>query len=216
MAERYPRAQVVATDLLPCNLVGLPPNLTFQVDDAREGWTYNELFTYIHIRNMIGAFPDWAHIYGQASKHLSEDGVLEVIDRGPVHHNTPVPDSYLEIYNAACQSGAEAAGINFGLEHLQRETLEAAGLRIFRSVTIDIPIGQWHADPRQRSLGKLALVGSLERLEAQSMRLLTRYRGWSVEDVKDLCAKVREEILDEDTKPSMACTFVLARKMPDI
>ena len=216
MAERYPDAEIVATDLVPCDLVGCPPNLLFQIDDAYAEWTYTEPFDFIHIRNMAGAFADWGFIYDQVCKHLGDDGIVELVEKGPIHHNSPVVDSYLDIYNAACQSAADAAGITLGLEHLQRERVEASGLKIFRSVTIEIPIGQWSPDPRQKTLGKLALVGTLERLEAQSMRLLTKFLDWSVQDVTDLCARVRAEILDEDTKPSMTCTFVVARKMPTI
>lgn len=215
VAERYPQAEVVATDLGPCELADLPPNLVFQVDDAREEWTYAEPFDYIHIRGMAGAFSDWKFIYDQACKHLGEDGILEVVDRGPVHHNTSVPDSYLDIYNAACQQAAELSGVSLGAEHLRREVIEEVGLRIFRSATVEIPVGQWHPDRRQKSAGRMALVGSLERLEAQSMRLLTKYLDWSAEDVKDLCEKVTEEILLQDTKPSMTCTFVIARKFPE-
>ena len=214
MAERYPNAEIVATDLSPFEHTNLPPNLTFQIDDARAEWTFTEAFDLIHIRNLKGAFSDWRFIYSQANKHLGEDGILEVMDKGQVQHYMPVENSYLDIYNAACQSAAEIAGIGLGLEHLQKEVIEGGGLRIFRTQTIKIPVGQWDPDPRQKSIGKMALVVVLERLEAQSIRLLTKYLGWSVEEVKDLCSKVQQEILHPQAKPYMNCTFIVARKFP--
>ena len=216
MAECYPSAEIVATDLSPYDQSNLPPNLLFQIDDARDEWTFTEPFDFIHIRGLVGAFSDWKFIYGQAYKHLCEDGILEVVDKGAIQHYTAVPSSYLDIYNGACQSAAEAAGVSLGLEHLQKEIVEDSGLRIFRTQTIRIPVGQWDPDPRQKSIGKMALVVVLERLQAQSIRLLTRYLGWSVEDVKELCAKVQEELLHPEAKPYMNCTFVVARKFPMI
>ena len=68
-------------------------------------------------------------------------------------------------------------------------------------------------DPRKASLGKLALVAMLERLEAQSLRLLTKHMGWEVDAVKDLCQKVKAEVIRPDAKVAVTCTFVLARKL---
>ena len=214
VAEKYPECQVVATDLFPHQPSELPPNIEFEIDDAREEWTYTDPFDYIHIRTLGGAWSDWQFIYQQAHKHLAPDGWVEVVDRGTVHHNTPVSNSYLEIYNGACETAANSAGISFELNHLHRERIEEVGLRVFRSITVEIPIGQWPADPQQKSIGRLALVGTLERLEAQSLRLLTKYLSWSPEQVKELCEKVMEELLHPEAKPSMPCTFVVARKLP--
>lgn len=38
IAERFPKAEVIATDIAPFQPDNVPPNVFFEVDDAREEW----------------------------------------------------------------------------------------------------------------------------------------------------------------------------------
>lgn len=212
VAELLPNAEVVATDIWPFEPTDIPQNLYYQIDDAREEWNYTEPFNLIHMRGLAGAFPDWDFIYAQAYKHTTDFGILEIADWTSIRYNREEPDSYLHIYNGACQSAAEKAGISLNLEHLRKEKIEEVGFRILRRATIEVPIGPWHPDPRKASLSKMALVAAMEGLEAQSLRLLTKYLDWSVEDVKDLCNKVKDE-MSVELQPTLTCQFVVARKI---
>jgi SAM-dependent methyltransferase len=213
MAEQMPESQIVASDIWPFEPHDIPQNLYYRIEDARQEWTYSEPFDYIFMRGLVGAFSDWKFIYEQAYKHGTDGAVLEISDWSLVKHNTDVSDSYLDIFNAACQSAAENAGISLGLEHMQKQILEETGFRVFRSASIDIPVGQWHQNPRMKLLGKLAFVSVLEGLESQSLRLLTKYLDWPVEEVQDLCQKVQEELAQPDVRPSLTCQVVVARKL---
>ena len=212
VAELLPNAEIVATDIWPFEPTDIPQNLYYQIDDARAEWNYTEPFDLIHMRGLAGAFPNWQFIYTQAYNHTTDDGIIEIADWTPIRYNRDEPDSYLHIYNAACQSAAERAGISLDLEHLQKEQVEQTGFRIIRTAVIEVPIGPWHPDPRKTSLGRMALVAAMEGLEAQSLRLLTKYLSWSVEDVRDLCEKVKAEMSPE-LQPTLSCHFVVARKL---
>ena len=122
-------------------------------------------------------------------------------------------NSYLSIYNAACQSAAEKSGPSLSLEHLQRSRMESAGFSVMKSVTIEVPLGTWSHDLGKQPVGKMALIVMLEGLEAMSLRLLTKVLNWTVEDVKELCEKVKSEILTPGAKASFSCQFVVARKL---
>lgn len=84
IAERFPEAEVVATDISIFGFRPGPSNLFFEIDDAREDWTYTEPFDFIHIRGLAGAFRDWGHVYSGVYKHLRTNGYCEIADFGPI------------------------------------------------------------------------------------------------------------------------------------
>jgi cyclopropane fatty-acyl-phospholipid synthase-like methyltransferase len=43
MADTYPAAEVIGTDLSPIQPVWIPPNCRFEVDDAEQEWTFKEV-----------------------------------------------------------------------------------------------------------------------------------------------------------------------------
>ena len=212
-AERFPTAEVIATDISCSQPTGVPPNVFFEIDDAREEWTYAEPFDFIHIRGLSGAFADWTAIYAEAHKHLKANGILEVTDFGVLRLGEAVPNSYVSIFNGACLSAAEKSGINLGLDHMKKPLLEAAGFSIAKTRTFDIPLGTWSPDPRKKIAGKMALISTLEGLEATSLRLLTRDLDWTAEAVRDLCGKVQEELMRPGVRPSVPCQYTVARKL---
>ncbi|KAL8734827.1 MAG: hypothetical protein Q9166_001179 [cf. Caloplaca sp. 2 TL-2023] len=213
VAERFPDAQVVGTDIACFQPSDVPPHLFFEIDDAQEEWTYTEFFDFIHMRGLSGAFADWAAIYAKAHKHLQSNGILEVADFGIIQLTEPISDSYLSIYNGACLSAAEKLGVTLGLDHMKKALLESAGFSIAKTRTLDIPLGTWSPDPRKKVAGKMALISTLEGLEATSLRLLTRHMDWKAEDVRDLCGKVQEELMRPGIRPYIPCQFTVARKL---
>lgn len=213
IAERFPDAEIIATDIAPFQPTEVPPNVFFEVDDAREDWTYSKPFDFIHIRGLSGAFSDWTAIYTEACKHLKPGCQLEVSDFGLIKDPNTSSDSYLSIFNGACQSAAEKSGTPLGLEHLKKATVEASGLSVARTRIFDVPLGTWSNDPRKQVSGKMALISALEGLEATSLRLLTNHLDWKAEDVRDLCDKVRMELLKPGVQASIPCQFTVARKM---
>lgn len=213
MAERFPNAEIIATDIGVCQTTDVPPNIFFEVDDAQEEWTYTEPFDLIHIRGLTGAFQDWSTIYAEVRKHLRPGGFFEIADFGAISLKDSIPDSYISIFNGACQSAAEKAGRPIGLDHLRSNLMDTAGLSVVKSKVFDVPLGTWSADPRKSVAGKMALISTLEGLEATSLRLLTKELAWKEEDVRDLCNKVREEVMQPETCAFIPCRFVLARNM---
>ena len=213
-AERFPNAIVTATDISTAMHPGAAPaNVTFELDDAQEEWTYNEPFDFIHIRGLSGAFSDWSKIYGEVSKHLKTGGSVEITDHGRVLLMNEPDNSYISIFNGALESAAEKAKRPLNQDHLKKPMLETAGLSVTKSKTFELPVGPWNEDPRKKVAGKMALIAVLEGLEAIGLRLLTKYQGWKEEEVRDLIEKVKVEILKPESKPYLKVQFVVARKL---
>ncbi|EXJ89673.1 hypothetical protein A1O3_02740 [Capronia epimyces CBS 606.96] len=82
IADRFPMAQVIGTDLSPIQPVWVPPNLQFYIDDAESDWTFHESekFDFIHGRALCGGIADWPRFYAQAYEHLQPGGWLEMQD----------------------------------------------------------------------------------------------------------------------------------------
>jgi ubiquinone/menaquinone biosynthesis C-methylase UbiE len=68
-ADEFPHTTVSGTDLSPIQPALVPPNCIFEVDDARDLWTYPaNYFDFIHIRGLFGSISDWPQLYKQAYK----------------------------------------------------------------------------------------------------------------------------------------------------
>lgn len=214
IAERFPEAEVTATDIATAfQPSSAPPNLFFEFDDAQDEWTYTDPFDFIHIRGLLGGFANWKHVYTEAQKHLKMGGFLEVADFGMIQLTAESAHSYLNIWNGAMKSAGEAAGTPIDLEHLNRPLFESACLSITKMKSFNVPLGTWSPDPRKKVAGKMALIAALEGLEALSLRLFTRHLHWTADAVRDLCEQVKGEVMGKGARAWAPVTFVVARKI---
>ncbi|KAI9741803.1 MAG: hypothetical protein M1834_000189 [Cirrosporium novae-zelandiae] len=212
MAELFPHAQIIATDINMFDMTSLPPNVSFQIDDAEDEWTFTEPFDLIHIRGMMGAFDDWDQVYCEAYEHLKDGGILEISDYDSKAVLDSVSGPYTNMLASALISAADESGRPYNINHLKRSALEAAGFSDIRTTTINVPIGTWPTDPRVKTMGKMWLICVLEGLEAWGLRLLTRHMGWKTKDFRDLCNKVKRELMEPKNEGCTSFHFVLAQK----
>lgn len=69
VADEFPDASVLGTDLSPTQPDMVPPNCIFEIDDVRDCWTFpRDHFDFIHIRNLHGSITDWPSLYEQVYK----------------------------------------------------------------------------------------------------------------------------------------------------
>ena len=80
MADKFPGAQVIATDLSPIQPQWVPPNLHFRVDDCESGWDFDQSFDLVHMRNLGGSIADWPQLVKAAYDNLKPGSCLEVVD----------------------------------------------------------------------------------------------------------------------------------------
>ncbi|EEH10472.1 conserved hypothetical protein [Histoplasma capsulatum G186AR] len=223
MGEMYPDTEILAIDISvfdsdPISIA--PPNVFFQIDDAECGeWNYHHPFDFIHIRGLSGAIADWPALYSQAFKNLEPDGRIEIADvdytSGLLNARNAPANSYMSIYISAIRSAADVAGYPRDLSHLRMAALTAAGFVQVRTYDIRVPIGTWcESDAKGSTLGKMVLIVLLEGLEAASMRSLTKYGGWTPEDVRDLCHKVKMEIVMGAVEGAMGLVRVVTGRRP--
>lgn len=80
MADAFPAAEVIATDLSPIQPKWIPPNLEFQVDDCESAWSFTKPFDFIHLRNLGGSVADWPKLIGNVHANLVPGGYIEAVD----------------------------------------------------------------------------------------------------------------------------------------
>lgn len=78
MADDFPSAVVIGTDLSPIQPSWVPPNCKFYVDDAEADWDFEQKFDYIHARALCGGIADWPKFFREAFQNLEPGGWLEM------------------------------------------------------------------------------------------------------------------------------------------
>ena len=79
IADEYPSAEVIGTDLSPIQPTWVAPNCSFVVDNAEAEWPYTPLesFDLVHWRVLAGSIRDWPALYREAYKHVKPGGWIE-------------------------------------------------------------------------------------------------------------------------------------------
>jgi SAM-dependent methyltransferase len=213
-ADSHPSTHVVGTDLSPIQPVYVPPNCTFEVDDAEDEWLFRTPFSYIHARAILSCFKDPLHVIQSAYNALSPGGILEFQDpQFPFDFADPQPpdDSpYVRWQKLILESG-EKSGKPLTNAPRYEGWFKEAGFVDVHVEKFLIPTGPWHEDQRLKKLGGWQLMNWLEAVDAITPRFLSRL-GWEIEESRVLVAQVRDEFLKGKIKPYCDFWCVWGRK----
>jgi hypothetical protein len=58
-----------------------------------------------------------------------------------------------------------------------------------------VPVGIWPQEAREKTVGKMAWISLLKGLEAKCLQNLTARGNWTAAEMRDLCGKVKEELM---------------------
>ncbi|KIV92325.1 hypothetical protein PV10_06777 [Exophiala mesophila] len=197
IADKFPEAQVIATDLSPIQPTWIPPNLQFLVDDAEADWTFDEPFDWIHIRNMGGSIADWPALFRKCLDNLKPGGWIEIGDfevwGSTDDDSLPVNSAYNRWQHSLTEAGEKIGRTMNIIPQVKRMVTEAG----FENITEDvykIPLSPWPKDKRLKELGRYANVLMTEALQAYSLALFTRVLGWDQVEVELLLTGVRGDL----------------------
>ena len=199
VADEFPGAEVMGIDLSPIQPSYVPPNLRFEICDADDPWGLPGRFDLVHTRCMNGvSFKSWPNFYEQAFESLRPGGWVENqefdLHRRSDDDSIP-PDSKVREWEYHWNRGAEIAGFTGGCDpQSMSQQMRTAG---FRNVVIKeykVPIGPWPKDKRLREAGMYGLIALLEGLHGLSIRVFTRFLGWTTEELEVLLWEVRTEL----------------------
>ncbi|KAF4443113.1 Demethylmenaquinone methyltransferase [Fusarium acutatum] len=207
VADEYPSASVIATDITPTQPSFVPPNLEFQIDDAQLEWTFEpESFDFIHIRYLQGTIGDWDRLYGQMYKALKPGGWfqhiepdLQILSQNP---EIKVDDEHIFTRWAKIftQVG-ETIGCTFDFSNNKLSTLaKDAGFVSITPQTHKIPIGRWPKDKKKKELGTFVGLSFSQALDGFVKLPLCEILKWSPEEMQLFAAEMRKALMNPKTQ----------------
>ena len=169
-ADEHPETDVIGVDLSPIQSDFVPPNLSFQIDDLEEPWTWDVKFDFIYSRMMTSSFADWPRFFEQAYDNLNPGGWLELADISPLScdDGSLKEDSPLHTWVTKLLEGTKIIGRPFDGAKQYKEQLEAQGFTNVTQVVYKWPQNRWPKDPKLKELG---MYGPM--FPAMSKRLLS-------------------------------------------
>lgn len=193
MAEQYPECEVIGIDIANIFREAIAPNVFWEIDDAEQEWLRTaDSYDLVHFRHMSGAFSNWPFVYEQAYKVCKPGGWIELLDyddlfsAGNYFESFPPDDCIRKATkdwnDAAIESGCLTDG-----SHLKPELLTDAGFVDVALTEKAIPVSS-----KKLKTGRLFLQSMLIGIEAHSLRLLTKYKGYTAEEARAAAARYAE------------------------
>ncbi|KAI9690267.1 MAG: hypothetical protein M1822_009228 [Bathelium mastoideum] len=160
MADQYPSAEVIGTDISPVQPKWVPPNLTFEVDDLELDWLYRaDAFDLVNVRFMFLAIRDFPAMLRQAYRTVKPGGWVELTELAlqPVAMGREAlggkgPDVVFRWLDLL-KEGAERKGYDYHIQQKFKSLLREAGFEEIQEVVLEVPWGPWHRDKRLRAVG---------------------------------------------------------------
>jgi SAM-dependent methyltransferase len=149
--DQYPGAEVVGTDLSPCQPEWVPPNVRFEIEDATEFWTrQSDFFDFIHIRYLFGAIPDWHHLFAEAYRCCAPGGWIESVEadvRIRCDDGTAELEPVWKTCDKMYEEGGKVLNRSFFVSDLQVEGMKKAGFVDIKTVDYKVRIPYHMCEP---------------------------------------------------------------------
>ncbi|KAL2822794.1 S-adenosyl-L-methionine-dependent methyltransferase [Aspergillus cavernicola] len=199
MADEFLEAIVTGTDLSPIQPTWVPPNCRFEIDDFELRWNFSQSFDYIHMRAIEGSVKDFNRLFKQAHDNLTPGGWFEICDF-PVgvfsDDDTAEKATNMQQWRELLVEASGKFGKQFSVANNYKQWMTDAGFKNVQEEIYKVPFSPWAKEAKLKDLGRYHQANMMEALEAYSLALMTRFLGWTVEDVQVLLVGVRKELLD--------------------
>ncbi|OBT69709.1 hypothetical protein VE03_00812 [Pseudogymnoascus sp. 23342-1-I1] len=199
-ADLYPNAQVIATDLSPIQPQWVPPNLSFEIDDAEEDWLFDpQSIDLVHVRYLFHGIRDWPRLLQQAKRALKPGGYVELVEMHVIPtspDNTLPPNSQIMEFYTTLAEVSQEVGLDLSVAQKYGSMMISAGFEDVVEEVFDLPIGDWMSDRRMKEVGAFQRYQMVEGLHGIAFGALTRVAGWTPTRVQVFLAGVRKEMGD--------------------
>ncbi|KAI5796129.1 S-adenosyl-L-methionine-dependent methyltransferase, partial [Pyronema domesticum] len=196
MADQYPMAEVVGTDLSPIQPGWVPTNCRFEVDDAMLNWTFKDnYFDFIHSRNICSGVSNWKHLMSEIMRCTTPGGYVEMCeyslsihcDDGTMKDNNGLKIQGDHLRDAMVKMGRPLPDIKS-----MKQLMEQAGFEDIKAMQVTDPIGPWPKDPIQKRLGAMVLLHCDTVAESYGMAAFTRVLGMDADEARGICNGARQ------------------------
>ncbi|KAF2755244.1 UMTA methyltransferase family protein [Pseudovirgaria hyperparasitica] len=217
-ADLHPSAEVIGTDLSPIQISSAPPNVTFEIDDCTDEWTYPaESFDYIHVRGLAGCATSWINFYQQALKALKPGGYIEHMEydakvfsftSGPTD---PENHGFDTLMDNLIDCGKKH-GRRFDIANELASNMQAAGFVDIIDKAHVWPIGLWPKNARLKNIGRWNVRNWEDSMESWCLALFTRDLGWTYEEVQQHIRQVKAAVHNRRLRNYQEVRVIYAKK----
>ena len=217
MADEFPNAIVIGTDLSPIQPTWVPPNCKFYVDDAEAEWDYStdEHFDFIHGRGLGSGIADWPRFYSQVYQNLKPGGWLEMMEpeaRLRSDDDTIQGAPWLRRLADGLHEASRKIGKSLNVAYMHKKWLEDTGFVDVREEVYKTPIGVWPKDPKLKEIGRFQRAQALDAVDSYTLALFTRVLGHSLQETQALIERVKCEVADPKLHLYSAQYVIYGRK----
>ncbi|KIL86599.1 hypothetical protein FAVG1_10429 [Fusarium avenaceum] len=206
-ADTYPSAQVIGSDLSPCQPEWVPPNVHFEIADASLPWPWKDnYFDFVHIRYLFGAIHDWPALFHEAYRCCASGGWVQSCE-ADVHFysddGTAETEPGFKMWGDLYEGGGVTTGKPF---FLQREAIQE------RSITeagfTDIKI----LDYKLAEVGEYVKLTLENDLEGYTFYLWHNMLNWPPEDYPQFLTAMHKSLNNRKAHGYMMVRYVYGRK----
>ncbi|KAG6256334.1 hypothetical protein E4U23_002406 [Claviceps purpurea] len=216
VADQYPSASVIGTDLSPIQPKWVPVNVRMYVDDCEEpDWLHGSQFDLVHFRGMAGTLRDLDKLLKRVHSHVRDGGWVEFQEFIPqvlCDDGTMSDEDPLRVFMDASTQGLRT----FGGEPLQaldlEDTLVGAGFTNVHVITKKVPIAAWPRDKHLKTVGMFTRAVILDSLGALAAKPLAAL-DIPLEDRRALVTQVKRSLNDRKIHRHMKCVICYAQKL---
>jgi len=199
-ADEFPSTKVIGTDISPIQPSWVPPNLSFEIEDCNQTWTFEaDTFDYVHMRYLFGSITDWNALFENAYRVCKPGGWVESYEptcNAESDDGTVPPGSAHSEWGKFFVEGAKKMGRSCTIveDDIQIEAMKNAGFVDIKYVDKKVPLTGWAKDPRQREIGRYIQASLEQDIEGYVLYMASQLLGWSRQEVSVYCAQFRREI----------------------
>ncbi|KAF2649012.1 S-adenosyl-L-methionine-dependent methyltransferase [Lophiostoma macrostomum CBS 122681] len=186
--------EILGNDISPIQPSLVPPNVKFEVDDVEDEWVYSTKFDYIHCRYMTCSLRDWPKLMRQAYKYTKPGAWAEFQDFDDRFYTTSgdfTTDNIVGQWSTMLREGVKKLGLEANPGPQLEGWMKDAGFINVSAKCLPLPVGTWPKDKRLKEIGAFNLIQYLDNLEGINLRLMSIAYGWSADEIKVYCAKLR-------------------------
>jgi len=214
VANRFPSAHVVGSDLSPIQPEYVPPNCHFEVDDAEDEWNYSQRFDLIHGRALVTCFEDPLVVIQSAFNQLTPGGYLEFQDL--VLPMRAIDNSFentnLNRWQLTTIAAAAKMGMSWTNSANYARHFEEAGFVDVVEQHFQWPVNRWPRGEHMKTLGAYWQEDLFRGAESMSLAALTRGGGMSKAEADQLIAAAKADISDKRIHSYCPIIVVYGRK----
>ncbi|KAF4447735.1 hypothetical protein F53441_8754 [Fusarium austroafricanum] len=220
MADEYPSAEVIGTDISAVQPAFVPPNCSFHIDDAQLDWTFKpDDFDFIHLRYLYGAIDDWKKLYRQAYACVRRGGWVESleIDIQTRSENPKVQNDENHVFNKWYKLFFECGrktGRTWEIarDGRQEEYMREAGFTDLFSKSWKVPVGGWPQDKKLKQIGLYNGAFIDHSIDGFAIFPIGEILGWSREQVTVLVSQMQKALKEPRALPYFTVHIVYGRK----